>query len=407
MPDISTKWKGRNNMNIKEYTKKDGTKVYRANVYLGVDSLTGKQVRKVITAKSEKMCNTKISRAINKFEKNGQTVRKVSVDDFKDIAMLWFDSYKLGVKSRTVQIMQTRLNNYVLPALGEYRIDKVNSIILQQIVNQWMINASQPLNGAYHRPKGKGKDFKIYFNIVERIFKHALSLGLVKDNPCVNVIVPKVRLESTEKKVKHLTAEQLKIFFEYIGALPKEKYTNELMTGLCRLLVASGLRIGEAVALSWSDIDFKTGSVSVSKTTLRAVIQSTPKTDKSNRIVLIDSKAVEVLKHWELFQAKYFMSIGKGKQELVFPNRTGGVLDYQTMRPFLIKWLRACQLPQVGFHGFRHSHASLLLNADVPYKEIQERLGHASIKMTMDTYSHLESDNKIKAVERFESIANF
>lgn len=120
--------------------------------------------------------------------------------------------------------MQTRLNNYVLPALGEYRIDKVNSIILQQIVNQWMINASQPLNGAYHRPKGKGKDFKIYFNIVERIFKHALSLGLVKDNPCVNVIVPKVRLESTEKKVKHLTAEQLKIFFEYIGALPKEIY---------------------------------------------------------------------------------------------------------------------------------------------------------------------------------------
>jgi len=54
-------------MNIKEYTKKDGTKVYRANVYLGVDSLTGKQVRKVITAKSEKMCNTKISRAINEF----------------------------------------------------------------------------------------------------------------------------------------------------------------------------------------------------------------------------------------------------------------------------------------------------------------------------------------------------
>ena len=62
------------------------------------------------------------------------------------------------------------------------------------------------------------------------------------------------------------------------------------------------------------------------------------------------------------------MSIGKGKQGLVFSNRTGGMLDYQTMRPFLIKWLRACQLPQVGFHGFRHSHASLLLNADVPYK---------------------------------------
>ena len=245
-------------MKIKEITKKDGAKVYRTNVYLGIDVLTGEQVRKIITAKSEKMCNTKISRAVNEFEKNGQTVRKASVDDFKDIALLWFDSYKMGVKPRTVP----RLNNYLLPALGEYRVDKVNSIILQQIVNKWMINASQPLNGAYHRAKGKGKNFKIYFNIVERIFKYALSLGLVKDNPCVNVIVPKVRLESTEKKVKHLTTEQLKIFFEYIGDLPKEKYTNELITVLCRLLVVSSLRIGEAVALSWSDIDFKTSSVS-------------------------------------------------------------------------------------------------------------------------------------------------
>ena len=147
-------------MNIKEITKKDGTKVYRANVYLGVDSLTGKQVRKVITAKSEKMCNIKVNKAVNEFEKNGQTVRKVSVDDFRDIALLWFDNYKLGVKPRTVQIMQTRLNTYVLPALGVYRIDKINSIILQQVVNQWVINASQPLEGLIIDQKGKAKILK-------------------------------------------------------------------------------------------------------------------------------------------------------------------------------------------------------------------------------------------------------
>ena len=394
-------------MNIKKVIKKDGTIVYRTNIYLGIDSLTGKQARKVVTAKSEKMCNIKANQAINEFEKQGNTVRKVSIDNFEDMAMMWFENYKLSVKPRTVQIMQTRLNNYVLPALGAYRIDKVNSILLQQIVNQWALNASQPLNGAYHRPRGKGKDFKIYFNIVERIFKHALSLGLVKDNPCLNVIVPKVRLESTEKKIKHLTVDQLKVFFGYAESLPKERYTTELMLALCRLLVASGLRIGEAVSLSWSDIDLETGAVSVSKTTHRAIIQSTPKTNKSNRVVLIDSKAIAVLKHWRIFQARHFLSIGKGKHDLVFPGITGKVLDYQIIRPVLLKWFKACNLPQVGFHGFRHSHASLLLNAGVPYKEIQERLGHASIKMTMDIYSHLETDNQIRAVERFESIANF
>ena len=394
-------------MNIKQITKKDGTIVYRTNVYLSIDSLTGKQARKVITAKSEKMCNIKANQAVNEFEKHGNTVSKVSVDNFEDMALMWFDSYKLGVKPRTVQIMQTRLNNYILPALGAHRIDKVSSILLQQIVNQWALNASQPLNGAHHRPRGKGKDFKIYFNIVERIFKHALSLGLVKNNPCLNVIVPKVRLESTEKKIKHLTVEQLKVFFEYIDTLPKERYTTELLTTICRLLVASGLRIGEAVSLSWSDIDLEIGAVSVSKTTHRAVIQSTPKTNKSNRVVLIDHKALATLKRWRVFQAKHFLSIGKGKQALVFPGITGKVLDYQIIRPVLLKWFKVCNLPQVGFHGFRHSHASLLLNAGVPYKEIQERLGHASIKMTMDIYSHLETDNQIKAVERFESIANF
>jgi hypothetical protein len=67
------------NMNIKEYIKKDGTKVYRANVYIGVDVLTGKQVRTSVTAKSKKMCETKAHQVINDFINNGQTIARKKV----------------------------------------------------------------------------------------------------------------------------------------------------------------------------------------------------------------------------------------------------------------------------------------------------------------------------------------
>lgn len=107
MPDTSTKWKGRNNMNIKEYTKKDGTKVYRTNVYLGVDSLTGKQVRTSVTAKSRKMCETKAHQAINNFINNGSTIarKKVVFDNFNSLALSWFESYKLTVIYVTIYFL--------------------------------------------------------------------------------------------------------------------------------------------------------------------------------------------------------------------------------------------------------------------------------------------------------------
>lgn len=93
-------------MNIKEVQKKDGTTVYKINVYLGVDSLTGKQVRTTVTAKNRKTCENKAHQAMNKFIKNGSTVarEKVSFDNFNALATSWFDSYKLTVKANTIRI---------------------------------------------------------------------------------------------------------------------------------------------------------------------------------------------------------------------------------------------------------------------------------------------------------------
>lgn len=134
-------------MNIKEYTKKDGTKVYRTNVYLGVDSLTGKQVRTSVTAKSKKRCETKAHQTINDFINNGSTIarEKVVFDNFEDLALSWFESYKLTVKANSIRVANNYLKVYILPELGSYRVDKITPTLLQVIVNKWVETQIQPL----------------------------------------------------------------------------------------------------------------------------------------------------------------------------------------------------------------------------------------------------------------------
>lgn len=393
-------------MNIQEYKTKSSTGFILKGAYIGIDKLTGKQVRTDIRARTKKGVKNELERLRSEFKKNGSIKRKENLNTFEEVTEHWFEQYKLGVKPRTIQITGAILRTYILPALGTCKISKVTPVMLQTLVNKWAKNATKPLNGANHREIGKGKNYKVYFRYVNKIFCHAVSLGIVEDNPCKNILIPKVNLESTEKKVKFFNKEQLGTFFGYLDTLPKN-YTNQLMKGLCRLLVSSGLRVGEAVSLSWSDIDFDNKTVSVSKTSLRGVIQDTTKTKTSTRKIIIDNKAVIELKQWKNFQTRHFFKIGSPRQSLVFPTKTGAVLDYQTMRPFLNRYFEACNLPHIGFHGFRHSHASLLLNAGVSYKEIQTRLGHASIKMTMDIYSHLEDEKQQQAVEIFEKFANF
>lgn len=397
-----------NKLNIKEYKTKAGEVRYiLRGAYIGTDRLTGKQVRTDIRGRTKKDVKNKLQRLQNDFINNGCMKKEKQLKTFAEVAESWFDMYQHTVKSHSVEVMRSNLNRYILPAFGTTKIDKITTAQIQLQVNRWAKNAGQPLNGAMRRNKGNAKGYKLLLNVTNRIFKYAISMGLVSSNPCLTVIVPNVKMETTEREVKHFNKEQLKAYFEYMDSLPSTWANNELKT-ICRLLVASGLRIGEATALYWSDIHFEKKTLSVSKTTTgHQTIQDTPKTKHSKRTIIIDQKAISSLQKWKWYQQSHFLKIGSPNQELVFPTSSGAILDYQRLRKSLQQTFKAAGLHDIGFHGFRHSHASLLLNAGVSYKEIQTRLGHASIKMTMDIYSHLEQEKEVEAVELFAKYANF
>ncbi len=100
-----------------------------------------------------------------------------------------------------------------MPAFGNAKIDRLTTSQIQLQVNHWAKNAGQPLNGAMRRNKGNAKGYKLLLNVTNRIFKYAISMGLVSSNPCLTVIVPNVKMETTEREVKHFNKEQLQAYF--------------------------------------------------------------------------------------------------------------------------------------------------------------------------------------------------
>ncbi|MFS9629890.1 phage integrase central domain-containing protein, partial [Klebsiella pneumoniae] len=158
--------------------------------------------------------------AMNKFIKNGSTVarEKVSFDNFNALATSWFDSYKLTVKANTIRINSNFLKNYILPALGNYKVEKITTVLLQNIVNDWARNANtaEIVNG--NREKGKSKDYKLLLNIIKRILDYGMQLGVISDNPAIKVFSPKLKTR-TVKKIKYFNNDELKRFLDYLDSL--------------------------------------------------------------------------------------------------------------------------------------------------------------------------------------------
>lgn len=389
-------------MNIKEIIKKDGTKMYRASIYLGVDTITGKQVRTTATAKTHKQCEIKANQAINKFIKNGSTVarEKVEFKNFEELSEHWFDSYKLTVKENSVKLARSVLKNYILPFLGPYKIEKITPVLLQSQVNKWAKNANTATITNGKREKGKCKDFKLLLNFIKRILDYAMQLGAIENNPAIQVRTPKLKAR-TSQKIKYFDDDELKKFLKYLDTLDNTA-ENQRQVTLYKLLLSTGLRIGEAFALSWSDIDFKEGSVKVHKTVVQQSrnIQDSPKTKDSNRTVFLDNETMMMLKVWRTKQNKGTILLSDC---LIFPYK-GKVSIYENERHSLVQHFKSAGVPNIGFHGFRHTHASLLMNNDVNPKEIQHRLGHADYGITMNTYSHLAKHKEKDTAEKFGNI---
>lgn len=380
------------NMKITEYKKKNGTIVYRANIYLGVDVVTGKKVKTSITGRTRKEVKQKTKEAQQAFKANGQTVTEIlSLKTYKELANLWLESYQLTVKPQSFISAKGILSNYLLPAFGDVKLDKLSLPYIQSVIN----NISNRL-----------VNYAMVHSINKRILQYGVSLQLIPTNPARDVILPKVSREES-KAIKFIDSNILKALMSYMENVSNQDYRYYFDYVLYSLLLATGCRFGEACALEWSDIDFCSNTININKTYNRNVrLVGGPKSKAGIRVISVDQKTINLLRLYKNRQRQLFAEAGNGSPKVVFSTPTKEYQDISTRQEALNKYLNAISCPRFTFHAFRHTHASLLLNAGISYKELQYRLGHAKLAMTMDTYSHLSKAKEKEAVSYYEKAIN-
>jgi integrase len=170
---------------------------------------------------------------------------------------------------------------------------------------------------------------------------------------------------------------------------------GESIESLVTLAVSTGVRMGEALALTWSDIDLERRQVRIDKSLQRlsgqGQVLSETKTRRSRRTVILPIVAAESLRRRKAQQRDERRAFGTGWSEgdFVFTSSTGRPMDSRNVQRSFRRILRKANLPRIRFHDLRHSCASLLLSQGVAPRVVMETLGHSRISITMDTYTHV------------------
>jgi integrase len=227
-------------------------------------------------------------------------------------------------------------------------------------------------------------------------------------NPATGAKLPR----QSRREMLYLQPEQAQGFLNaaetHQRSLDAASSPYEGVYALFITMVLSGLRVGEVLALRWSDLDGSTLRVqrAVTQGPDRRKMLGPTKTGR-NRAVPLGERAMRALNRHRLAQKRWKLALGgKHKDEgLIFTNEFGGLLDGQNVvnrffKPLLIE----AKLPAIRLYDLRHTHATLLMAADEHPKVVQERLGHSSIQLTIDTYSHVFPGMQERASARLEAL---
>lgn len=372
---------------IESYTLKSGEKRYRFQIYIGLDPLTGKELRttrsKFKTKKEAELALARLKLEIA----NGQ-YKKVQAETYQEVYDLWIETYKKTVEESTFVKTIGIFRNHILPAMGAYKIDKINLAICQRHVDEWV---EKLVNG---------DKVKSYASIVIR---YAMKHNYIQTNPFDLVDLPrKLKKRSAKADVENFyTKDQLREFLDCA-----EKQPNYKVYAFFRLLAFSGMRKGEALALTWEDINFKDSEISINKALGQGFSQKLyikPTKTSTSRTIKMDEATMVILKEWKKQQCQAHLMLGFNvmqKNQLVFSNTKNSFIQPAKTNDWLKSIINKNGLPAISTHGFRHTHCSLLFEAGATIKSVQDRLGHSDVKTTMDVYAHVTASAKVDAIKR-------
>jgi integrase len=219
---------------------------------------------------------------------------------------------------------------------------------------------------------------------LHRALKDAVRWERLTRSPVDAADPPSIRGDGN-RELKTWSAAQLRAFLD--------STRSESLSPLWHLLAMTGMRRGEALGLRWEDVDLENGRLAVRRALIpigAAVVVSEPKTARGRRSVALDPETVAALKRQAAQQLEDQAEKGDGWSEtgLVFTSEAGEAWHPDVASRKFRQAVKRSLLPVIRLHDLRHTHATLALRAGIHPKVVSERLGHATIAITLDTYSH-------------------
>ncbi len=364
-------------------------------VSLGYDPATGKYKKQWETVNGTKRdAEKRLAELIAQVE-NGGMVNKsqMTVADFLEYWMKNFCKPRLAVS--TYVCYDNIVRNHLIPGLGAYKLVKLTPAAIQKYYVDALEGGRKLTNQTDTDPALSTTSVLNHHRVLHAALEKAVECGYLMRNPADAVEPPR----KAKKEVSVLTPEQINQMLE--------EMRDSRIYPVVYLAVYTGMRLGEILGLKWDDIDFNRKIIYVrravrqpttgEKAEMRedpfgtmGVFKESTKTNRS-RVVDIGDEVAKFLGEWRAEQKERRERAGKFwvDNNLVFDRGDGQPWNPATVSNAFRGWAKRKGLDGFRFHGLRHTHASLLLMRGIPPKVVAERLGHATITLTVDTYGHL------------------
>jgi integrase len=322
-----------------------------------------------------------------KLKDRSATSRKgelTSMHRFSTAAELWLGRISTAAAEGrrspgTLRTYRSYLDKHVLPALGDVRLGEVTTPLLDRVIGTIKAEVS-------------GSSAKTCRSIISGILGLAVRYGAMTSNPVREV----ERLELSRKEARALTEDERRTWFAQLRADPAA--VRKDLPDLTAFMLATGVRIGEALAVLWSQVDFDAGTVEVTHTIIRVkgegLLRKQAKTRAGERLL--------PLPRWALSMLRSRFMVGVRLDDPVFPNTLGGLRDPSGVHRDIRQAREHAGLVWITAHNLRKTTATILDEAGLSARQVADQLGHARVSITQDVYlgRRLASRRAAEALER-------
>jgi integrase len=377
------------------YIRRRSKSSWEVTMRLGRDPLTGRYRRRFMAVKgTKKDAERVLAEALHQHD-TGIDVNpgKLTVAEY---LRRWLRDYAAhNVSASTLARYTGIVEHHLVSQLGELHLKNLRPAHIQAAYGRALAEGGRA-DG--RRGSLSARTVIQHHRILREALKHAVEWQLVARDPSVGVRPPRAQ----RQEMRVLSSDEARHLLEVAS--------GSSFRPIIYVALATGARLGELLALRWSDLDLEEGMMRITRTAQyvsgQGIIFTTPKTHRSARPVALSPDTVAVLKEHRRVQLQQRLALGPAYRDddLAFASGTGHPASRSNVRTAFLRLTRKAGFDGLRFHDLRHTAATLMLAGGVHPKIVSERLGHATISITLDTYSHVLPDMQRDAANVLDGI---